>query len=333
MRIVLAQKEFTHMILMVLGIIGFPNSVPETGIGLIQFESQAQANPARSVEIDSIIQIQESCGLPTLVVTPSRPGNPIQSRLVSALDAFLSPFAIQVVDQESKQESQERAADIAFADSNDAAKATRILLARKGDYELRWNLEVAVEDPEIVYGIETWRATAQLHATVSDLLIGRDIGTIDLETRSRRETRESAIDSSIESILDELGIRTERFVIDDWYGLVIGEARILVHCEGDGVDAALLNRDLSAIEGVVESTRLMPDSPIRFQVTGALQAEDIVTALRRGRAESCRLVILGSSNGSWFGLYATFLLSTVIVVYLLRPRRDSIKDSELNSAA
>ncbi|MBG84721.1 MAG: hypothetical protein CMJ40_09265 [Phycisphaerae bacterium] len=316
------------MIVIILCILGTFESILQKSTDLSLDGSQGDMALTQGTDIDSIIRIQQACGLPTLIVTPSRPGNPLQRRLVSSLDSFLAPFSIEVVDQESSRADQERAADLVYSETSDPARATSILLARRGDYDLHWILEVAIDGPEMVYGIETWEATAQLHATVSDLLIGRDIETIEFSARSRKENRESAIDTSIDSVLNQLGIRTERIVLDDWYGFIDGNATILVQCDNPELDPVRLERELSDLNGVTSAIRLMPDTPVRFQVTGALMAKDVVDGLQQGRVESCRFVVIGSYPGIWNRITIIFLISFAIVIYLLRPRRKTPKKSD-----
>ena len=321
------------MIVIILGILGSLNAMLQTSSDSSLIGSREEVAQAQRTDIESIIRLQEACGLPTLIVTPSRPGNPIQSRFVSSLDSFLAPFSIEVVDQESSQASQEREADLVFSETNDPSEATRILLARTGDYEIEWSLEVSIDGPDLVYGLETWEATAQLHATVSDLLIGRDIETIELEGRSRKEDREAAIDTSIGSVLNQLGVRVERAVIDDWYGYIDGNGTVLVQCEDTGVDLVQLEQDLSSLSGVTSSMRLMPEQPARFQLTGAVMARDVVAELEQGRVDSCRLVVIGSSERNWVRITVIFLISFLLVIYLLRPRQQAPKKLDPPPAA
>ena len=252
--------------------------------------------------LDFIRDLVTQCGHPTLLVMPPRPGDPLQATLVSRLSEELSPLSFNVEDGERIQSDIERDADRTYAETSDAAAATRVLLARQGDYELVWRLEVDIDGPRDLYGVETWKATARLKATLVDLVVGRKLPTLEIDAQARQRTREAALDQSIEAAANQLAERASGPLLRNWYAASIGENVLIVESPGSQRRQELLAQRLENLPGVSTVERASPAEPPRLLVVGYLTAMDLVNQLGEGKAITRHHVFLSGRSLTWWWL-------------------------------
>ena len=270
--------------------------------------------------IESVEELLVQCGQPVILVVPPRPGDPLQGSLVSQLSKELSPLSFIVEDGERLQLVQERDADRTFAETSDASAATRVLLARQGDYELKWHIEVAMDGPKDLYGVETWQATAHLHATLVDLLLDRELPAIDVESQVRQRTRENALDQSIASVTNDLARAASQPLLRNWYAASVGQNVVLVDVSGRQSDLIPLQNRLQQLPGVNSVARATPSEPPRLLVEGSLTAGDVVDQLGEGRVVACRQIALSTGGPLWWLILVPLgiLLAVIVLILVFR---------------
>jgi hypothetical protein len=269
---------------------------------------------------EAIASLIEDCGPPRIIIMPPRPGEPLQETLVSRLGDTFASIGIDIVDGERALADQSREADLAYAQSNDAAAATRILLARTGDYEMTWSMDVAMEGPMEIYGVETWEAKIDLRATLVDLLTGNEIDSIAVTHASRQQTRERSLDQAVESVVTSLADDAVLPILRNWYGVAAGDGIVQVEISGDSHRVDELQKQLISIAGVRSVTRSLPAEPPRLLVHGNMNAMELSTQLGQGDPVSCRKLVIESNARPLWVIWAG-LIAMVILFRLLKGSR------------
>ncbi|MEE2906672.1 MAG: hypothetical protein VX527_02465 [Planctomycetota bacterium] len=270
--------------------------------------------------VESVEGLLVQCGRPNVLIVPPRPSDPLQGSLVSQLSKELAPLSFIVEDGERLQLAQERDADRTFAETSDATAAARVLLARQGDFELKWHIEVAMDGPKDLYGVETWQATAHLHATLVDLLLNRELPAIDVESQVRQRTREDALDQSIAAVTNDLARAASRPLLRSWFAASIGQNVVLVDVSGQPDDLVPLQDRLQQLPGVNSVARASPAEPPRLLVEGSLTAGDVVDQLGEGRVIACRQIALSTGAPLWWLVLVPIglLLAVIVLVLVFR---------------
>ncbi|MCH2152365.1 MAG: hypothetical protein MK089_03395 [Phycisphaerales bacterium] len=255
---------------------------------------------ADGTSVEAITNLIDTCGQPQIVIIPPRPGEPLQETVVSRVGDSLASLGINSLDGERVNAEQEREADLAYSQSNDAAAATRILLARAGDYELNWSMDVAMEGPMEIYGVETWEAKVDLHATLVDLVTGEDIESITATQAARQQTRERALDQAIETVIDVLAQEAALPILSRWYGMASGDGFVQVRISASSAVVDQIQQQLAGVEGVQSVMRSLPTEPPRLMVHGSLNAQELSIRIGQGEPISCReLLIVSGTRSSW----------------------------------
>ncbi|MCH2134240.1 MAG: hypothetical protein MK116_10860 [Phycisphaerales bacterium] len=272
--------------------------------------------------IDTMIQ---DCGQPQVVLMPPRPGDPLQATLVAQLANDLEPLGIDVLDGERLQSDQEREADMVYAETSDAAAASRVLLGQHGGYDLKWRLEVAIDGPTMLYEVETWEASGSLQATIVDVLTGEELPGIDVTSSSRQQSREAALDRAIEILVTQLASEVGPPILRHWYGFAVGDGLVRIDVRGKVENLDAVKASLLAIEGVESVTRASPAEPVRLLARGWRTAQQIVADLGQGTTQSCRHVTIFIRTGLWWALWVVGgvggVVAIIVIVMLLTGRQ------------
>jgi hypothetical protein len=208
-------------------------------------------------DLQSLIEWHDHCGKPTLL------------------------------DGEQVQADQQREADLTYAQTEDASQAAQVLLTSRGDFELSWRLEVNIEGPTLLYGVETFQATSQLSADLTERILATPLGTTQLDASARQQTREGALDDAIEAAINQLGPDVAAAIIQNWYAASQGPHHIIVTVQGSLDDVDPIITQLEEAPGVTWVARLHGAARLRVQVVHGLFAEDLAQILGQGTALSC----------------------------------------------
>ena len=185
---------------------------------------------------------------------------------------------------------------------------------------MNWSMDVAMEGPMEIYGVETWEAKIDLRATLVDLLTGNEIDSISLTQSSRKETRERALDDSIKSAVTSLANESALPVLRNWHGLAAGSGIVRVDLSGDAHRVDEIQRQLLSIAGVKSVTRGLPAEPPRLLVRGSLDALDLSTQLGQGDPVSCRNLVIESGSRSLWMIWAG-LIGAAILIRLVKGKQ------------
>lgn len=268
-------------------------------------------------------RLRSVCSHPKVIVLPPRPGDPLQPQLVTRLADELRSLDIDVIDGERLQASQERDADLVYAETSDPAAASRILLAKRGDFELSWRLEVAIEGPKDLYGVETWEARGEAHLTLISLRVDKvraGLDDIEVVATARQRTREEALDQSIKKVTSEIASRIRGPILQDWYGFAMGGGIVLVDATEFGNQVGELKKKLEQLDGVRSVSARSPGEPGQLLVRGSRTAPELAAELGWGPPVSCHYLKASPGGLGWW-LAIPIVIGAIAVVGLLVARR------------
>ena len=283
-------------------VLAFPQGLHRYRVPGPVLDSIVERLPAGTSRTE-IRDLIDTCGLPRMAILPPRPDDPLQSRLVAHLSRQLAPRGIQVVDGEDHQARQARQADLVYSETGNSEIATRILLAEQGDYGLSWSLEIDIDGPTMLYGIETWEATAAGRFRLQDLRQERELATAEVREQARQQLRERAINDAIQLMASELAMDLVDPILTSWFAATAGEGAVMITVSGRVERLPDVVAELESIPGVHALRRLTPETPPRLLVMTDLSADTLVQRLGRGEATSCRDIRIVIRQGLWWALW------------------------------